>query len=253
MSLLRLILLSIFFTNLGQAQASQLVNTIKTIKPSIVGIGIYDPLGAPRAKLLGTGFVVGDGSVIATNYHVVDTLPESQSKVSWAVFSGQGQHPQIDLVSIIATDKKHDLALLKLPDGKRFSAVQLAEDSWLEDGHLIAFTGFPIGEVLGLYPVTHRGMISARTPTIIPVANSSSLSSEQLKLLSQPYYTYQLDATAYPGNSGSPVYLQHSGEVIAIVNKVFVKKTKESVLSDPSNITYAIPVKYLNKLLDSIP
>ena len=55
---------------------------------------------------------------------------------------------------------------------------------------------------------------------------------------------------AYPGNSGSPVYDVESGEVIGIINMVFVKATRESALSQPSGITYAIPVNHLQSLLE---
>ena len=51
-----------------------------------------------------------------------------------------------------------------------------------------------------------------------------------------------------PGNSGSPLYAADSGEVIGILNKVFVKESKETVLEKPSGISYAIPVKYLTQL-----
>lgn len=60
---------------------------------------------------------------------------------------------------------------------------------------------------------------------------------------------YQLDATAYPGNSGSPVYDIHSGKVVGIINKVIVKDTKESALSTPSGISYAIPVMFIQQLI----
>ncbi|MGY0648844.1 MAG: serine protease, partial [Paraglaciecola chathamensis] len=33
-----------------------------------------------------------------------------------------------------------------------------------------------------------------------------------------------------------------------IINKVFIKETKEAVLEKPSGISYAIPVKYLRML-----
>ena len=59
----------------------------------------------------------------------------------------------------------------------------------------------------------------------------------------------QLDATAYPGNSGSPVYDPATGTVIAVIHKVFVKQTKEKVLQEPSGITYAIPVEYVKRSL----
>ena len=64
-----------------------------------------------------------------------------------------------------------------------------------------------------------------------------------------PFVVYQLDIVAYPGNSGSPVYNVETGEVIGVVNSVFVKGTKESVLEKPSGISYAIPVRYVHDLL----
>ena len=60
----------------------------------------------------------------------------------------------------------------------------------------------------------------------------------------------QLDATAYPGNSGSPVYDPDTGDVLGIINMVLVKSTKESALSQPSGITYAVPSSHLQSLLD---
>jgi len=60
---------------------------------------------------------------------------------------------------------------------------------------------------------------------------------------------FQLDATAYPGNSGSPVFNSESGEVIGIINMVFIKSTREAALSNPSGISYAIPATYLKALL----
>lgn len=59
---------------------------------------------------------------------------------------------------------------------------------------------------------------------------------------------YQLDVVAYPGNSGSPVYRADTTEVFAVVNKVFVKETKESAITRPSGITYAIPVSHITAL-----
>jgi len=60
---------------------------------------------------------------------------------------------------------------------------------------------------------------------------------------------FQLDATAYPGNSGSPLYAPDTGEVVGVVNMVFVKGTKEAALTQPSGISYAIPSRYLIELL----
>ena len=128
--------------------------------------------------------------------------------------------------------------------------VTLANDQYFPEGSYIAFTGFPIGSILGLYPVTHRGIISSITPTIVPVSDSREINIMMLKRYKDPYLAYQLDATAYPGNSGSAMYDIKSGKVIGIINKVFVQETKEAIIAHPSGITYAIPVKYLRHLLD---
>ena len=64
---------------------------------------------------------------------------------------------------------------------------------------------------------------------------------------------FQLDATAYPGNSGSPVYDPDTGDVIGVVNMVLVKSTKESVLTQPSGITYAIPSAHVLDVLKKVP
>jgi len=99
-------------------------------------------------------------------------------------------------------------------------------------------------------PVTHRGIVSAITPIGIPQANSRDLDPALIRRLANDVFrVYQLDATAYPGNSGSPLYEPASGEVLGVMNMVFVKSTKENVLSDPSGISYAIPVEYLQRLL----
>lgn len=122
----------------------------------------------------------------------------------------------------------------------------------IREGEQIAFTGFPLGTILGLYPVTHHGIISSITPIVIPARSERELTANRLKQLRNPYLVYQLDAVAYPGNSGSPVYNPETGEVIAIINKVLVKATKEAVLTDPSAITYSIPIRYLQQMINDL-
>jgi S1-C subfamily serine protease len=125
----------------------------------------------------------------------------------------------------------------------------LASSEYQREGSYIAFTGFPIGAILGLYPVTHRGIIASLTPVIIPAVSSEQISLKMLKNMRNPYMVYQLDATAYPGNSGSAMYYMKTGEVLGIINKVFVQESKEAIISKPSGITYAIPVKHLHELM----
>jgi serine protease Do len=228
---------------------AELADTVEKVKPSVVGIGVYTPTGRPKNILRGTGFVVGNGQYIVTNHHVLpDELDESLLQ-EMAVFTGSGKTAKVRKAEFVASSEEYDLAILKIK-GAPLPPLKLANKAFQREGSYVAFTGFPIGAVLGLYPVTHRGIIAAVTPTIIPVNDSRQISIKMLKRMRNPYLVYQLDATAYPGNSGSGLYDIETGEIIGIINKVFVQESKEAVISKPSGITYAIPVKYLRELLD---
>ena len=39
------------------------------------------------------------------------------------------------------------------------------------------------------------------------------------------------------------------GEVVGVINKIFVKESRENVLENPSGITFAIPARYVKELL----
>jgi len=227
---------------------AEFIDVVAKIKPSVVGIGIHTPTSRPQNILRGTGFVIGDGHYIITNAHVLPTELDESLLQKMAVFVGSGKNAKIRDAEIIATSDVYDLAILKIP-GSPLPAMSLADNKTRPDGSYIAFTGYPIGAVLGLYPVTHRGIISSTTPTVIPAQTAGQISLKMLKRMRNPYSVYQLDATAYPGNSGSAMYDMKTGKVLGIINKVFVQSTKEAVISSPSGITYAIPVKYLHKIL----
>ena len=242
--LLLLIITSLF---VPYAQA-KFVDVVAKIKPSVVGVGIHTPTSRPQNILRGTGFVIGDGRYIVTNEHVLPTLLDDSLLQKIAVFIGTGRNAKVRKAEIVAKSSLYDLAVLKI-SGPALPAVTLANSNFYPDGSAIAFTGFPIGSVLGLYPVTHRGIIASITPTVIPAVSAEQINLKMLKRMKNPYLVYQLDATAYPGNSGSALYDMETGDVVGIINKVFVQGTKEGVISTPSGITYAIPVKYLHQVL----
>ncbi|MBE0472017.1 MAG: trypsin-like peptidase domain-containing protein [Methyloprofundus sp.] len=238
------------FSLANNSQAEALPETLRKIKPSIVGVGTFMPSRSPRGVFLGTGFVIGKGRLVVTNAHVVTKLLNYEKREQWAIFIANGNNPKAAIVERIALDEEHDIAILKLKEGV-LPGLILGEASSVREGELFAFTGYPIGMVLGLYPVTHRGIISAISPIAIPMVNSSKLNNKLIRQLQRPYNVFQLDATAYPGNSGSPLYNIETGEVIGVINKVFVKESKENVLSNPSGITYAIPIEHVKNLLSN--
>lgn len=247
--LCRLCILCFATAWLGAVQANdELVETITRIKPSIVGIGTLLPTRQPPGQLLGTGFVVGNGRQIVTNAHVVAKELALEKKEFLAVFIGSESHPEIRPATKTYLDEEHDLVLLEVA-GTPLPTLRLASNQPVREGQRYAFTGFPIGGVLGLFPATHRGIISAITPIATPAFNANQLTRDKIQQLRTPFQVFQLDATAYPGNSGSPLYNPATGVVVGVINKVFVKQGRESVLANPSGITYAIPVEYVAQLL----
>lgn len=225
--------------------------TIERVKRSIVAVGTLERLRSPQFAFSGTGFVVGDGTLIATNEHVVAKLlaPGDNAVLSIAVQASGG--PQVRPAKRVAADAAADLALLRI-EGAPLPALALGDSSAVREGETYLLTGFPIGAVLGLFPATHQAMIASITPVAIPAPRADQLDARMVRRLAAGAYTvFQLDAIAYPGNSGSPVYHAQSGRVIGIVNSVFVKGTREAALSQPSGITYAIPAQKLRELLDS--
>jgi len=235
--------------------AAGLPDLVARAVPSVVAVGTAYPPRQPnvrgdRGTYLGTGFVVGDGRRIVTNAHVIAVKLDRDNHQTLAVFSGRGATATAHPARVLARDEKHDLAVLGI-DGPGLPALQLGKSGSVRAGQEIAFTGFPLGMALGLYPVTHRGIVSAITPAAQPVEHANELNSLQISRMRDGFDAFQLDATAYPGNSGSPVFELERGTVVGVINSVVVKETRESLLSQPSGITYAVPIKYLKPLLNS--
>jgi S1-C subfamily serine protease len=231
------------------ATRADLAETIIRIKPSIVVIGTYKKTNSPQFVLRGTGFIVGNGNQIATNAHVVPegADPDGPSLVV-QVRTGNGE-AQVRRAQLINRDKEHDLAVLRM-EGSPLPALTLGNSDSAQEGEEVGFTGFPIGGALGFSPVTHHGIISSITPIALPSGNAQQLNEKLIqKLKGNVFNIFQLDATAYPGNSGSPVFNSQTGEVIGVINMVFIKSTREAALSNPSGISYAIPSTYLKALL----
>lgn len=219
---------------------------IARVKPSVVGVGTIQPTRRPPNSFRATAFIVADGRHALTNAHAIPAALNTRKKEYLAIFIPGTR--QARAATVIAEDKEHDLALLRF-EGAPLPALKLAGTRNVREGDDVLFTGFPIGAVLGLHPVTHRAMVAAISPVAIPQPTSKHLSAAIVKRLGKPYAVYQLDATAYPGNSGSPLYANDSAGVIGVINKVFVSGSKENALERPSGISYAIPIAHAINLL----
>jgi serine protease Do len=237
------------FLGVNSAHAD-IVQAISKVKPSIIMVGYYKPNNSPRFTLRGTGFVLATGNWGLTNAHVLLAPSEDSvgATLTVQVRSASGEW-QMRAATVLEVDRLHDLALLRF-EGQPVPTLSLRDSNTVREGQLAAFMGFPIGGALGFSPVTHRAMVSAITAIVLPAASGQQLTERSIRSIRDGSFDiFQLDGTAYPGNSGGPLFDVDNGEVLGIINMVFVRGTKESAISQPSGITYAIPANFVQQLL----
>lgn len=231
--------------------AETLPNLVALSKPSVLVVGTYSFTDSPRFQFRGTGFVVGNGLQVITNAHVLptDLSANSGRRLAVQVLAADGTWRMRE-TALVSTDVSRDLALLKF-DGPAVPALRLADsDARAQEGAAIALIGFPLGGVLGFKHVTHRGIVAAKTDIFSPAPGAGSLQERAVSQLRKGVFeVLQLDAIAYPGNSGGPVFDIDTGEVIGVVNMVLIKGTRESALSSPTGISYAVPVSHVWRML----
>jgi len=235
------------------ASAADLPGLIAAARPSVLPVGTFSATDSPRFGFRGTGFVVGDGTLVATNFHVLapgaDTSEPGTGPQMMVMLGRSGEQSIGRRARVVATDRARDLALLRI-EGPPLKPLELAEAGSAREGQDIALMGFPIGGTLGFAPVTHRGIVASITTAALPAATASNLDPRALlRLREGNFELLQLDATAYPGNSGGPVFDATTGRVIGVVNMVLVKAGRESALSAPTGISYAVPVAALRALM----
>lgn len=234
------------------AAAADLVELVKASKPSVVAVGIYNATTAPRLTFRGTGFVVGNGKQVLTNAHV---LPDPDDKtfgnqIRVRVVAGAAA-PDERVATVVRVDRAHDVALLSI-EGVALPALPLAGKELAAEGTAIALMGFPIGGQLGMIPVTHRGLLSSVANVVMPTPSAKQLNARAvIQLREGDFAIYQLDATAYPGNSGGPVLDASSGKVIGLMSMVLAKGSREVAMSHPSGISYAVPIRHAIELMEA--
>lgn len=237
------------------AAASPTIATVERIKPSVVAVGTNQLLRQPQFRFHGTGFAIGDGTLIATNAHVLSRTLEASADFEETVVVLPARRATERIVRrarVVATSTEHDLALLRI-DGPPLSALSLGDSERVRDGATYLFTGFPVGGALGLIPVTHQAFVGAITPIVLPAASANQLDPRAIRQTqSGAFDIFQLDAVAHPGNSGSPLYDPATGEVMGVVNMTVARETRESALQQPTGIAYAIPSVHLRALIASM-
>ena len=213
--------------------------------------GTFERTRTPQFAFRGTGFVVDDGTLVVSNAHVMPGALDGGRKEQVGILVPQpGSAAAVFReATMVAIDAGTDLALLRIA-GAPLRPLRIGDSDTVKEGQSVLFMGFPIGAALGPFPATHRGLVAAIAPIAIPQARSGDLDPKLVRRLATGSFDiFQLDATAYPGSSGSPMFDPVTGDVLGIVNMVLVKGTREAALAQPSGISYAVPARYIRDLL----
>jgi serine protease Do len=173
---------------------------------------------APRRQnSLGSGFIIDTSGIVVTNNHVIADADEI------TVILNDGTRLKAEL---LGTDKKVDLALLKVKSDKPLRAVKFGDSDKLRLGEWVVAIGNPFS----LGGTVTAGIVSARNRDI----NSG------------PYDNYiQTDAAINRGNSGGPLF-NLEGEVIG-VNTAIISPSGGSI-----GIGFAVPSKAAVAVIDQL-
>jgi serine protease Do len=156
---------------------------------------------------LGTGFVIAADGLIATNHHVIgDARP-----ITVQLSDGSKHEATI----VVASDRKFDLAIIKIDAKRKLKPLPLGDSSSLKQGQAIVALGHP----RGLEYSVVAGVLSGKRDF------------DGVAML-------QLAIPIEQGNSGGPV-LDRDGRVVGVV-------TMKSLVTP--NLGFAVPVNALKQI-----
>ena len=176
--------------------------------------GGMQPQQQQPVEAKGSGFIISSSGIIVTNNHVVN-----QAKTVSVTLSDGSTYP----ATVLGTDSRTDLAVLKINAGRPLPYVDLGSSANVEPGEWVVAMGNPFG--LG-------GSVSA-----------GIVSALGRDIGDGPYDRFiQVDAPINEGNSGGPLFDQR-GEVIG-VNTAILSPTGGSV-----GIGFAIPSNQVKRVV----
>ena len=238
-NLVTLIVAITLFSPVAQAKLPNFSDLVEDVSASVVKINtvsiseqhssqqipdifrdLFEYGGQPRSparkvRSSGSGFVISRDGYILTNHHVVDQASEIQ-----VLFTDRREYQ----ATVIGTDRRSDLALLKI-DAKGLDALVFADSDNLKVGEWVLAIGSPFGLD---YSVT-AGIVSAK---------GRSLPTEK----GENYVPFiQTDVAINPGNSGGPLF-NLKAEVVGINSQIF-SRTGGSIglsFSIPSNVAQRV-------------
>src|SRR6516162_6687334 len=180
-------------------------------------IGSCTALADPISS--GSGFAVGNGSTVITNFHVI----EGCNNVNITNI-GPGV--------IKVADQRSDIAVIQSMRPIA-GALHFRTSGTAKLGEEIIVIGFPLRGVLSSGPTVTTGIVSSL----------AGLRDDLTRL--------QISAPVQPGNSGGPV-LDRAGNVVGmVVSKLNVLRIARMTGDIPQNVNFAIPVSIITSVLDA--
>jgi hypothetical protein len=234
-----------------------LIDTFSSIRRSIVAFAIVSKRASTPSfpSIIGSGFVIDTQGIVATNRHVVLELeklgdPETSDNVALALtFSEvqreEGAHSLTVLpVSLRRWDKlttftsSEDFYGEQIPDiafaqigvtGLPAASLVTQAGSWAV-GTAIATAGFPLG--------TAALAIYERVNQVAPILRAGVIASV-FPFPSPRPHGFTIDIMTLGGESGSPIFLADSPQVVGVLTPQVVGLLHAGF--DGTNITLAVP------------
>jgi len=207
------------------AQPSGFSDLVEKAKPSVISVKVVlgdapdvggDGGSHGGAMAQGSGFFISSDGYAVTNNHVVENA------VNVEVTTDSGKTYQ---AKVIGTDKRTDLALIKVEGGKDFPYAELAGGKARIGDWVVA-----IGNPFGLGGTVTAGIVSA---------NGRDIGSG-------PYDDFiQIDAPVNKGNSGGPSF-NMQGDVVGVNTAIY------SPSGGNVGIAFAIPASTVKNVISQL-
>ena len=168
---------------------------------------------------MGSGFVISEDGFILTNHHVVDSADEIR-----VTFSDRQEFD----ATVIGSDRRSDLALLKI-DADNLPVLVLAAEDSVRVGEWVLAIGSPFGldysVAAGIVSAIGRSIPTERNETYVPFI--------------------QTDVAINPGNSGGPLF-DLEGRVVGINSQIY-SRTGGSI-----GLSFAIPASVALNVVEQL-
>ena len=173
----------------------------------------------PQRYSMGSGFVISEDGFILTNHHVVNSADEIR-----VTFADRQEY----VASIVGTDRRSDLALLKI-EAENLPVLGLADEDDLRVGEWVLAIGSPFGldysVAAGIVSAIGRSIPTERNETYVPFI--------------------QTDVAINPGNSGGPLF-DLEGRVVGINSQIY-SRTGGSI-----GLSFAIPASVALNVVEQL-